>query len=58
VDGDRDVLLCGSELGADLVMKQMVKFGMECRRVSYDRDDSAGQMALSSKSCRIQASLT
>jgi hypothetical protein len=23
VDGDRDALLCGSELGADLVMKQI-----------------------------------
>jgi hypothetical protein len=38
VDGDRDVLLRCGELGADLVVEQVVKFGVECRRVSHVRD--------------------
>jgi hypothetical protein len=51
-------LLRGGELGADLVLQKVVKFGVERRRVSHDHHDSAGQMALSSKVCLIEARLT
>ena len=57
IDGDRDVLLRGTEFAADLLLEKTVEFRVVCIRGRHDGKDIAGQRPLSAKVDLMQASI-